>query len=54
VLPEGFDTARLLRVGGGYPLARGTEVQGAVGVAGGTTPQQDVLCCQAALATLRF
>lgn len=54
VLPEGFDPARLLRVGGGYPLARGTEVQGAVGVAGGATPQQDVLCCQAALATLRF
>lgn len=53
-LPEGVDEARWLRVGGGYPLAEGIDIYGAVGVAGCETPQQDVLCCQAALASLRF
>lgn len=53
-LPEGIDESRWLRVGGGYPLADGIDIYGAVGVAGCATPQQDVLCCQAALAALRF
>ncbi|MEK7214122.1 MAG: heme-binding protein, partial [Chloroflexota bacterium] len=52
--PEDYDAARWLRVGGGYPLAEGIDIYGAVGVAGCETPQQDVLCCQAALASLRF
>lgn len=52
--PQDADEARWLRVGGGYPLAGGIEIYGAVGVAGCETPQQDVLCCQAALASLRF
>ncbi len=52
--PEGVDEARWLRVGGGYPLAEGIDIYGAVGGAGCGGPPQDVLCCQAALASLHF
>jgi uncharacterized protein GlcG (DUF336 family)/NAD-dependent dihydropyrimidine dehydrogenase PreA subunit len=37
---------------GGFPVIDGVETLGAVGVAGGT-PEQDILCCHAALATTR-
>jgi len=33
---------------GGYPIVEGVDTLGAVGVAG-ASPQQDMLCCQAAV-----
>jgi uncharacterized protein GlcG (DUF336 family)/NAD-dependent dihydropyrimidine dehydrogenase PreA subunit len=43
-----IDAAQVLMAPGGYPVIEGVETLGAVGVAGGT-PQQDMLCCQAAV-----
>ena len=43
---------RLLPVAGGLVIFDGITIIGAVGVAGGSTTDQDVLCCQAALAVL--
>ncbi len=40
---------RIMPVGGGIPLVEGIWVRGAVGVAGGGRPDEDILCCQAAL-----
>jgi ferredoxin--NADP+ reductase len=42
---------RLLPAPGGLVIFDGITVIGAIGVAGGTTTNQDVLCCQAALST---
>jgi ferredoxin len=44
-----IDTSRVLLAPGGYPVIEGVETLGAVGVAG-ATPQQDMLCGQAAIA----
>jgi len=43
-----IDASRVLLAPGGYPIVDGVETLGAVGVAG-ATPQQDMLCGQAAL-----
>jgi uncharacterized protein GlcG (DUF336 family)/NAD-dependent dihydropyrimidine dehydrogenase PreA subunit len=43
-----IDPERVLLVPGGYPIVEGVETLGAVGVAG-ASPQQDLLCCQAAI-----
>jgi ferredoxin len=43
---------RILPAGGGVAIVEGIALVGAIGVAGGTRPEQDILCCQAALATL--
>ena len=43
-----IDAQRVLLAPGGYPIVEGVETLGAVGVAG-ATPQQDMLCCQAAV-----
>jgi ferredoxin--NADP+ reductase len=43
---------RLVPAAGGIPIIDGVTLVGAVGVAGGTRPEQDVLCCRAALAVL--
>jgi ferredoxin len=47
-----IDPARVLMVGGGFPLVDTGDTLGAVGVAGGASPEQDILCCQAALGAL--
>ena len=47
--PESIERARVLMVGGGYPVVTGADTIGAVGVAGAATPAEDILCCQAAL-----
>jgi len=47
--PESIERARVLMVGGGYPVVTGADTIGAVGVAGAPTPAEDILCCQAAL-----
>lgn len=50
---DGVDAARVLMVGGGFPIVDTGDTLGAVGVAGSTTsPDQDILCCQAAVSTL--
>ncbi|HEY3302756.1 MAG TPA: heme-binding protein [Candidatus Binatia bacterium] len=43
---------RILPAGGGIAIVEGTAVRGAIGVAGGNRAEQDILCCQAALAVL--
>jgi ferredoxin--NADP+ reductase len=43
---------RILPAAGGIAIVDGIAVLGAIGVAGGNLPEQDVLCCQAALAAL--
>jgi len=43
-----IDASRVLLAPGGYPIVEGVETLGAVGVAG-ATPQQDMLCGQAAI-----
>ena len=47
--PASIDPARVLMVGGGYPVVTGAGTIGAVGVAGAPTAAEDILCCQAAL-----
>jgi ferredoxin len=43
-----IDAERVLLTPGGYPIIEAVETLGAVGVAGGSAPQ-DMLCCQAAI-----
>jgi ferredoxin--NADP+ reductase len=43
---------RIMPVAGGIAVADGIAIIGAIGVAGGQRGEQDVLCCQAALAAL--
>jgi ferredoxin len=43
---------RIMPAGGGIAIVDGTAVRGAIGVAGGNRAEQDILCCQAALAML--
>lgn len=43
---------RVLPAAGGLVIFDGITIIGAIGVAGGSTSEQDVLCCQAALAIL--
>ena len=40
---------RILPSGGGIVITEGIAILGAIGVAGGSKPDQDVLCCQAGL-----
>jgi uncharacterized protein GlcG (DUF336 family)/NAD-dependent dihydropyrimidine dehydrogenase PreA subunit len=46
------DPQRVLLVPGGFPVVETGDTLGAVGVAGSASPDQDILCCQAALAAL--
>jgi uncharacterized protein GlcG (DUF336 family)/NAD-dependent dihydropyrimidine dehydrogenase PreA subunit len=46
--PSEIDASHVLMAPGGYPVISGVDTLGAVGVAGGT-PDQDMVCCQAAL-----
>jgi ferredoxin len=46
------DAARVLLAAGGFPLVDTGDTLGAVGVAGASSPDQDILCCQAALGSL--
>ncbi|HWP57867.1 MAG TPA: heme-binding protein [Candidatus Acidoferrales bacterium] len=41
---------RILSAAGGLVMAEGSAIIGGIGVAGSPNPEQDVLCCQAALA----
>jgi len=41
---------RMLAMGGAVPILNGVTIVGAIGVAGATRPEQDVLCCRAAMA----
>jgi ferredoxin len=43
---------RIMPAGGGIAIVDGIALVGAIGVAGGSRPEQDILCCQAALAVL--
>ena len=43
---------RIMPAGGGIAVADGIAIRGAIGVAGGSRAEQDILCCQAALAAL--
>jgi ferredoxin--NADP+ reductase len=43
---------RIMPAAGGIPILNGVVIVGGVGVAGATRPEQDVLCCRAALAIL--
>ena len=43
---------RIMPESGGIAVVDGSAVLGAIGVAGGSRPEQDILCCQAALAVL--
>jgi ferredoxin len=43
---------RMLPAGGGIPILDGVTIVGAVGVAGASRAEQDILCCRAALAVL--
>jgi len=43
---------RIMPVGGGIAIVDGSAILGAIGVAGGGRAEQDILCCQAALAVL--
>jgi uncharacterized protein GlcG (DUF336 family)/NAD-dependent dihydropyrimidine dehydrogenase PreA subunit len=52
-MPPGFESDRLVEIGGGYPVVDGDAVVGAIGVAGSPSPQADLLCCQAGLAAIR-
>ena len=46
-----IDPARVLMAPGGFPVVEGAQTLGAVGVTGSPSPEQDILCCQAALGT---
>ena len=48
---DDIDATRVLMVGGGFPIVDGIDTLGAIGVAGGVSSEQDMLCCQAALGT---
>jgi ferredoxin len=50
--PAPPDLGRYAPVPGGIPIVDGPWVLGAIGVAGGVTPAQDVQCCRAGLAVL--
>jgi uncharacterized protein GlcG (DUF336 family) len=41
---------RMLPMGGAVPILNGVTIVGAIGVAGASRPEQDVLCCRAGLA----
>jgi ferredoxin--NADP+ reductase len=41
---------RILPMGGALPIINGVTIVGAIGVAGASRPEQDALCCRAALA----
>jgi uncharacterized protein GlcG (DUF336 family) len=43
---------RIMPIGGGIAIVDGIAIVGAIGVAGGSKAEQDILCCQAALAVL--
>ena len=43
---------RIMPVGGAIPIIDGVTIVGAVGVAGATRAEQDILCCRAALAVI--
>jgi ferredoxin len=43
---------RIMAAGGGVPILDGIAVVGAIGVAGGSKDEQDILCCRAGLAVL--
>jgi len=43
---------RIMAAAGGVPIRDGIAIVGAIGVAGGATAEQDVLCCRAGLAVL--
>jgi uncharacterized protein GlcG (DUF336 family) len=43
---------RILPGAGAIPIIDGVTIVGAIGVAGANRPEQDVLCCRAALAVL--
>jgi uncharacterized protein GlcG (DUF336 family) len=42
----------IMPAGGGIPILDGVTIVGAIGVAGASRPEQDILCCRAALAVL--
>jgi uncharacterized protein GlcG (DUF336 family) len=41
---------RMMPVSGAVPILNGVTIVGAIGVAGASRPEQDVLCCRAAIA----
>jgi ferredoxin len=43
---------RIVAAGGAIPIIDGVTIVGAIGVAGASRPEQDILCCRAALAVL--
>ena len=43
---------QILPAGGGIPIVDGIAVLGAIGVAGGSRDEQDILCCRAGLTVL--
>jgi uncharacterized protein GlcG (DUF336 family)/NAD-dependent dihydropyrimidine dehydrogenase PreA subunit len=43
---------RIMPAGGGIAIVDGIAIVGAIGVAGGSRAEQDILCCRAALAVL--
>ena len=43
---------RILPAGGGIPIIDGIAITGAIGVAGASRAEQDILCCRAGLAAL--
>jgi uncharacterized protein GlcG (DUF336 family) len=43
---------RIVPAGGGIPIIDGVTIVGAIGVAGASRAEQDILCCRAALAVL--
>ena len=40
---------RIMPVGGALPILNGVTIVGAIGIAGATRPEQDALCCRAAM-----
>jgi uncharacterized protein GlcG (DUF336 family) len=50
--PSELDGAQVLISPGGFPVIEGVDTLGAVGVAG-ATPTQNILCCQAAVESMR-
>jgi uncharacterized protein GlcG (DUF336 family) len=52
--PRRRASRRLLPAAGGLVIFDGITIIGAVGVAGGSASDQDVLCCQAALSVLEI
>lgn len=45
-----FHRGRVLAMAGAIPIINGVTIIGAIGVAGASRPEQDVLCCRAGLA----